>query len=180
MVALIGSGPLGLMLTRLVHLQGDAGHSVGKERRTVRAGQEISGGSDRIAVLKPCVLLQAMLEFSCREIFSAPIRSFSSFRRVGTALARWLNLHWPVVAIASQPASSRCRIPPLYLKIFSHKNYLSRFGVHSVIRWSRIELIEARQVNPFWMTLFAFRAGASEMTNRILVKGVVTIGKKRR
>lgn len=57
--------------------------------------------------------------------------------------------------------------PPVF-EDFSYKDYLARFGIHSMIRRPQIELVEAGQGNPFWQALFSFKARASETINRIL------------
>jgi hypothetical protein len=42
----------------------------------------------------------AMLEFKCQEIFSALLSRLALVWIVGIALAHWLNLPGPVIAIA--------------------------------------------------------------------------------
>ena len=59
--------------------------------------------------------------------------------------------------------------PPIF-EDFSYKDYLARSGIHSLIRRSQIELVETGQGQPFWLTLFAFKAHASETINRILAE----------
>lgn len=57
--------------------------------------------------------------------------------------------------------------PPVF-EDFSYKDYLARFGIHSMIRRPQIELIEPKQGHPFWTWLLAFKAQASQTINRIL------------
>ena len=57
--------------------------------------------------------------------------------------------------------------PPIF-NDFNYKDYLARFGIHSMIRRPQIELIESNQGHPFWATLFTFKARASQTINRIL------------
>jgi competence protein ComEC len=59
--------------------------------------------------------------------------------------------------------------PPVF-EDFSYKDYLARFGIHSMIRRSRIELIERGQGNRFWAAMLAFKAGASQTINQILAE----------
>lgn len=59
--------------------------------------------------------------------------------------------------------------PPVF-EDFSYKDYLARSGIHSLIRRPRIELVEIGQGQPFWPTLFAFKAHASETINRLLAE----------
>lgn len=59
--------------------------------------------------------------------------------------------------------------PPVF-EDFSYKDYLARFGIHSLIRRPQIELLASEQGNPFWMALLAFKGRASQTINRILAE----------
>jgi competence protein ComEC len=54
--------------------------------------------------------------------------------------------------------TGRLETPPIFDE-FNYKDYLARFGIHSLIRRPRIELIKANQGQPFWMVLFIFKEG---------------------
>ena len=53
---------------------------------------------------------------------------------------------------------------------FSYKDYLARFGIHTMIRRPYINLIESGQGHPFWTAMYAFKARASDSINRILAE----------
>ncbi len=57
--------------------------------------------------------------------------------------------------------------PPVF-EDFSYKDYLARFGIHSMIRRPYIDLIDSGQGNLFWTALLAFKTQASQTINRIL------------
>ncbi len=57
--------------------------------------------------------------------------------------------------------------PPVF-EDFSYKDYLARFGIHTMLRRPQIEIIEREQGHPFWAAMFAFKAQASQTINRIL------------
>lgn len=59
--------------------------------------------------------------------------------------------------------------PPIF-EDFSYKDYLARFGIHSMIRRPGIEFVESGQGNPFWTALYSFKAQASATINRILAE----------
>lgn len=65
--------------------------------------------------------------------------------------------------------TGKLETPPI-IENFSYKDYLARFDIHSIIRRPRIELVDAGQGNPFWLTLFDFKARASARINRILTE----------
>jgi len=57
--------------------------------------------------------------------------------------------------------------PPVFSD-FSYKDYLARFGIHSMIRRPHVELVESNQGNAFWTALLNFKARASDTINQIL------------
>ncbi len=59
--------------------------------------------------------------------------------------------------------------PPIF-DDFNYKDYLARFGIHSMMRRPQIELIESNQGNPFWTALLTFKVRASQTINRILAE----------
>ncbi|MBE7467884.1 MAG: DNA internalization-related competence protein ComEC/Rec2 [Anaerolineae bacterium] len=59
--------------------------------------------------------------------------------------------------------------PPVF-EDFSYKDYLARFGIHSLMRRPRIELIASNQGNPFWTALLVFKTRASQTINRLLAE----------
>jgi competence protein ComEC len=63
--------------------------------------------------------------------------------------------------------AGKLETPPIFDN-FSYKDYLARFGIHSMIRRPQIELIESNQGNPVWTALFGFKVRASQTINRIL------------
>ena len=65
--------------------------------------------------------------------------------------------------------TGRLETPPNF-ENFLYKDYLARFGIHSIIRRPQIELIESGQGNSFWTTLFNFKGHASQTINRILAE----------
>lgn len=65
--------------------------------------------------------------------------------------------------------TGRLETPPTF-KNFSYKDYLARFGIHSMIRRPHIQLVEKGQGSAFWTTLFAFKGHASQTINRILAE----------
>lgn len=65
--------------------------------------------------------------------------------------------------------TGKLETPPV-LENFSYKDYLARFGIHSLVRRPHLELIENSQGNPFWTVLLAFKARAAQTINRILTE----------
>ncbi len=65
--------------------------------------------------------------------------------------------------------SGKLETPPIF-NDFSYKDYLARFGIHSMIRRPRITLIESGQGNPFWAAMFAFKARAAQTINQLLAE----------
>lgn len=63
--------------------------------------------------------------------------------------------------------TGRLETPPIF-DDFSYKDYLARFGIHSLIRRPQLELVESGQGHPFWAAMLAFKAHASQTINRIL------------
>ncbi|MBN1220373.1 MAG: DNA internalization-related competence protein ComEC/Rec2 [Anaerolineae bacterium] len=63
--------------------------------------------------------------------------------------------------------TGKMETPPVF-KDFSYKDYLARFGIHSMIRRPYIERLESNQGNPIWTILLTFKARASQTINRIL------------
>jgi competence protein ComEC len=63
----------------------------------------------------------------------------------------------------------RPETPPVF-EDFSYKDYLARFGILSMIRRPSIHRLESGQGNPFWIAMYAFKAGASRSINRILTE----------
>jgi len=59
--------------------------------------------------------------------------------------------------------------PPVF-EDFSYRDYLARFGIHSMIRRPEIELVESDQGNPFWAAMLTFKETASLTINRILAE----------
>ena len=59
--------------------------------------------------------------------------------------------------------------PPIF-EGFSYRDYLARFGIHSLVRRPRIELVESNQGNLFWTAIFTFKVQASQTINRILAE----------
>lgn len=57
--------------------------------------------------------------------------------------------------------------PPVF-ENFSYRDYLARFGIHSLVRRPQIELLETNQGTPVWSALLTFKARASRTINRIL------------
>jgi len=51
---------------------------------------------------------------------------------------------------------------------FSYKDYLARQGIHSLLKYPKIELVGEGKGNPFWATLYGFRDRSSEVINRLL------------
>nr|HMQ55677.1 ComEC/Rec2 family competence protein [Anaerolineae bacterium] len=60
--------------------------------------------------------------------------------------------------------SGRLETPPEF-EDFSYKDYLARFGIHTLVRRPSIELVEPDQGNPFWAAMLAFKARASAAIN---------------
>lgn len=65
--------------------------------------------------------------------------------------------------------SGRLETPPEF-EDFSYKDYLARFGIHTLVRRPIIELVEPDQGNPFWAAMLAFKARASAAINQILAE----------
>ncbi len=65
--------------------------------------------------------------------------------------------------------SGELETPPVF-EDFSYKDYLARFGIHSMVRRPYISLIESKQGYLFWTTLYSFKAAASQSINRILTE----------
>ncbi len=65
--------------------------------------------------------------------------------------------------------SGRLETPPVF-DDFSYKDYLARFGIHSMIRRPFIERVAGGQGQPFWAALYAFKARVSASINRILAE----------
>ena len=65
--------------------------------------------------------------------------------------------------------SGKLETPPV-LEDFSYKDYLARFGIYSLVRRPRLELIESNQGNPFWAAMLTFKARAAQTINRILAE----------
>jgi competence protein ComEC len=61
----------------------------------------------------------------------------------------------------------RPETPPVF-EDFSYKDYLARFGIHSMVRRPSIQLVASGQGHPFWATMYAFKASASATINQIL------------
>jgi competence protein ComEC len=59
--------------------------------------------------------------------------------------------------------------PPIF-NDFNYKDYLARYGIHSMMRRPQIELIESNQGNAFWAALLTFKARASQTISRILAE----------
>jgi len=59
--------------------------------------------------------------------------------------------------------------PPIF-DDFSYKDYLARFGIHSMIRRPRLETIAQYQGQPIWAMLYSFKTNASNTINRILAE----------
>ncbi|HXV42516.1 MAG TPA: ComEC family competence protein, partial [Anaerolineae bacterium] len=59
--------------------------------------------------------------------------------------------------------------PPVF-EDFSYKDYLARFGIHSLMRRPQIELLASNQGNPFWGAMLTFKAHAAQTVNRILAE----------
>ncbi len=57
--------------------------------------------------------------------------------------------------------------PPIF-EDFSYKDYLAQFGIHSMIRRPKIELVERDQGNPFWTLMLIFKREAAHTINAIL------------
>jgi competence protein ComEC len=57
--------------------------------------------------------------------------------------------------------------PPVF-EDFSYKDYLARFGIHSLIRRPQVERLASGQGNPFWAAMLAFKSRASQSINHIL------------
>ena len=65
--------------------------------------------------------------------------------------------------------TGKLETPPVF-RDFSYKEYLARFGIHSLVRRPHIALIESGQGNPFWATMFAFKARATQTINQLLAE----------
>jgi competence protein ComEC len=65
--------------------------------------------------------------------------------------------------------TGKLETPPV-LENFSYKDYLARFGIHSLVRRLHLELIESNQGNLFWAAMLAFKARAAQTINRILAE----------
>ncbi|MCL4299682.1 MAG: DNA internalization-related competence protein ComEC/Rec2 [Anaerolineae bacterium] len=63
--------------------------------------------------------------------------------------------------------SGKLETPPV-LENFNYKDYLARFGIHSLVRRPHLELIESNQGNRFWAAMLAFKTRAAQTINRIL------------
>lgn len=63
--------------------------------------------------------------------------------------------------------TGRPETPPVF-EDFSYKDYLARFGIHSMVRRPHIELVQNRQGNPLWAMLLNFKARASQTVSQIL------------
>lgn len=59
--------------------------------------------------------------------------------------------------------------PPVF-ENFSYKDYLARFGIHSLMRRPRLELVESNQGYPVWAAMLTFKTRASQTINRILAE----------
>ncbi len=51
---------------------------------------------------------------------------------------------------------------------FSYKDYLARQGIHSLLKYPKIELVGEGKGDPFWATLYGFRDRAAEVINHLL------------
>ena len=65
--------------------------------------------------------------------------------------------------------TGRLETPPVF-EDFSYKDYLARFGIHSMVRRPSLELVDSRQGSPFWTAMLAFKARASQTINRVLAE----------
>lgn len=65
--------------------------------------------------------------------------------------------------------AGKLETPPV-LEDFSYKDYLARFGIYSLMRRPRIELLASDEGNPFWAALLAFKGHAAQTINRILAE----------
>jgi competence protein ComEC len=63
--------------------------------------------------------------------------------------------------------TGRLETPPI-LEGFSYKDYLARFGIHSLVRRPSIELIESGQGSPVWTALYALKARTQGVLARTL------------
>jgi competence protein ComEC len=63
--------------------------------------------------------------------------------------------------------TGKLETPPIF-EDFSYKDYLARFGIHSMMRRPQIELVESNQGSPLWSALLTFKARASQAINHIL------------
>lgn len=63
--------------------------------------------------------------------------------------------------------TGQLQTPPVF-ENFSYRDYLARFGIHSLVRRPQIELLETNQGTPVWSALLTFKARASRTINRIL------------
>lgn len=59
--------------------------------------------------------------------------------------------------------------PPVF-EDFSYKDYLARFGIHSMMRRPQVEHLQSHQGNPFWAAMLVFKRQASQTINRILAE----------
>jgi competence protein ComEC len=63
--------------------------------------------------------------------------------------------------------TGKLETPPIF-EGFSYKDYLGRFGIHSMVRRPQIELVESKQGSPLWSALSTFKAHASQTINHSL------------
>ena len=63
--------------------------------------------------------------------------------------------------------SGQLETPPVF-DTFSYRDYLARFGIHSMMRRVQIDRLESGQGNPFWAAMLSFKMRASGTIDRIL------------
>ncbi|MDH7486643.1 MAG: ComEC/Rec2 family competence protein [Anaerolineae bacterium] len=57
--------------------------------------------------------------------------------------------------------------PPVF-EDFSYKDYLARQGIHSLLKYPKVELLAQGRGSRFWAALYGFRRRASQVINRLL------------
>jgi competence protein ComEC len=65
--------------------------------------------------------------------------------------------------------TGKLETPPEF-EDFSYKDYLARFGIHSMIRRPHLALLDSGQGHPFWAAMYTFKGRAAASINRILAE----------
>jgi competence protein ComEC len=89
-------------------------------------------------------------------------------RRPVTGLVLVRTARYPIYRYGDRLAvTGRLETPPVF-DSFSYKDYLARFGIHTMLRRAAIEQTGAGQGHPFWATMYTFKERAAATINQIL------------